>query len=436
MLAIALLVLATIVGTTIWVGERVQTYSQDVIAARNVKSLAVELRTSLQTAESSQRGYLYTGNQVYLAPYEQAKSLALAAIERLPGDLASYSELTPAVERLVEVVRNKIADLDQGISLKQARQEDQALSLTLTNRGKLLMDEANVFLSGIGLAVDKRVQALVDEQTRNAMLLRLLSIVGGVAIVAVLGIAILLVARYTRELRSARDAVSRSNEQLEQRVAERTADLGKANESMREAKERAEILLSEVNHRVANSLTLVTSLIGMQARSLGYDTSRRALEEAQARVQAVAMVHRRLYESSDVRTVELDEYLKGLLDQFRASVDTDHGVTLHYQLEPLTLKTDASINLGVIVSEWVLNAIKYAYPDRKGEVRIVLSRREDDFALLRVEDDGVGREDGAPVKGTGVGSRIVSAMAASLGGTVEYRSNNPGLAATLAFPLG
>jgi two-component sensor histidine kinase len=111
-----------------------------------------------------------------------------------------------------------------------------------------------------------------------------------------------------------------------------------------------------------------------------------------------------------------------------------HVASLRYELEPLKLKTDFSINLGVIVTEWVTNAFKYAYPERSGEIRVRLRSVEDGKAELTVEDDGIGRTEGS-AKGTGLGTRIVSAMARSIGGNIEYLTMSGGTIARLAFSL-
>jgi two-component sensor histidine kinase len=137
-----------------------------------------------------------------------------------------------------------------------------------------------------------------------------------------------------------------------------------------------------------------------------------------------------------VRVVALDEYLSSLLDHLETSMRSEGlGASLNYQLEPLTLQTDASINLGVVVTEWVTNAFKYAYPDRRGEVRVRLKRMPDGQCELVVEDDGVGRSEDAVAKGTGLGTRIVKAMAQTMGAEIQYLARAPGSAARLVFPL-
>jgi two-component sensor histidine kinase len=161
-----------------------------------------------------------------------------------------------------------------------------------------------------------------------------------------------------------------------------------------------------------------------------------ALAETEARIHAISDVHKRLYSSGDVRLVALDEYLSDLLRNLQNSMQNEgHGASLDYHLEPLTLPTDSSINLGVVLTEWVTNAFKYAYPQRRGEVRVTLKRLADGRGELLVEDDGVGRIDGGAIKGTGLGTRLVKAMAGNLGGTIDYLARQPGTLARLTFPV-
>ena len=108
-------------------------------------------------------------------------------------------------------------------------------------------------------------------------------------------------------------------------------------------------------------------------------------------------------------------------------------MTLSHEVEPIELDTDASVNLGVVVTELVTNAFKYAYPDGVGEVRVRLRKLPDEKAELIVEDDGVGRAEGAPAKGSGVGTRIVNAMCETLGTKIHYRQRPSGTAAHLVF---
>ena len=149
---------------------------------------------------------------------------------------------------------------------------------------------------------------------------------------------------------------------------------------------------------------------------------------------AVAQVHRRLYTSYEVSTVAMDDYLVGLVEELRASMAGDPDApNLVLDAEPVVVETDRAVSLGVIVAELVTNAVKYAYPAGDGEIRVSLSPLGAGEALLVVEDDGVGLGDGA-IQGTGLGAKILSAMAQSLKTRVEYDPAHQGVRARLSFP--
>ncbi|MDQ8028420.1 MAG: histidine kinase dimerization/phosphoacceptor domain -containing protein [Brevundimonas sp.] len=209
-----------------------------------------------------------------------------------------------------------------------------------------------------------------------------------------------------------------------------------AQEQVRLARDRAEAMLREVNHRVGNSLQLVSSFMSLQMRHLADDGARSALRESQARIEAVAHVHRRLYTSGDMSSVEMDEYLRGLIDELSKSLGPDAGSPkLALEVEPLRVSTDQAVSLGVVVTELVTNAVKYAYaPGQGGEIRVILRTGPDGRALLTVEDDGPGMGDGTP-KGTGLGGKIISAMASGLRSAVEFDQAHKGVRARLAFDL-
>ena len=429
LLAVGFLTLLGIVGMTIWLGERAQVYFNEVVEARDTRGSAVELRDAVRTAESSQRGFLVTGNEIYLAPFDNAKTVALRHLDTLKRALVRYPESEALLQRLAAVITEKIDEMNQTIALKNDRRDAEALALLRTNRGKALMDEANVFLSGIIQAADERLTTGVSEQRANAAMLRWISIVGGLVIILVVGGVIIRVLRYAREIAQARDEVRILNTDLEGRVTQRTADLARA-------RDRAEVLLAEVNHRVANSLSLVAALVKLQTKAVSDQAAKDALGETQARIYAISLIHKRLYSSGDVRFVALDEYLASLLDHLETSMRNEGlGASVRYDIEPLKLPTDTSVNLGVVVTEWVTNAFKYAYPDRRGEVRVRLKQLSDRRIELVVEDDGVGRSDDAAVKGTGLGTRIVKAMALTMGADIQYVARQPGSAAHLTFPL-
>ena len=428
LLAIGFLALLGIVGTSLWLGERAQLYFTQVIEMRDQRSAAVELRTALYAAESSQRGFIVTGNEIYLSPFDVAKSQAQRQLGELRRLFAVLPDASAAIDRLGQITTEKFAEMDEAITLKRARHDDEALALFRTNKGKALMDEANVFFSGLIQGADQRLELGMSEQRNNAFWQRLIAGFGAAVIVLVVAGATWVIVRYTLEVREARDEVTALNANLEKRVSDRTLDLVVA-------RDRATALLSEVNHRIANSLTLVSSLVGLQAKAVKDDIAKQALAETQDRIFAISLVHKRLYGSNAVGVVQLDDYLSGLLDHLKTSLRSEgQGVNLVYDIPGLPLATDASINLGVVVTEWVTNAFKYAYPDGVGEVRVRVRELPDNMVELAVEDDGVGRADGAPAKGTGLETKIVTAMATSMRATIDYPAGHRGTSARLTFP--
>jgi two-component sensor histidine kinase/CheY-like chemotaxis protein len=208
-----------------------------------------------------------------------------------------------------------------------------------------------------------------------------------------------------------------------------------AQEQVRVARDRAEAMLREVNHRVGNSLQLVSSFMSLQLRNLRDEGARAALKESQARIEAVAHVHRRLYTSGDMTSVAMDEYLEGLIDELGKSLGRgDVSPNLILEVEPMRVSTDQAVSLGVVVTELVTNAVKYAYaPGEAGEIRIIL-KPDQGRALLTVEDDGPGMGEGA-IKGTGLGGKIISAMASGLRSAVVLDPDHKGVRARLAFDL-
>lgn len=221
---------------------------------------------------------------------------------------------------------------------------------------------------------------------------------------------------------------------LHSRRLERANEI--ANEEVRLARDRAEAMLREVNHRVGNSLQLVSSFMSLQLRHLTDEGARSALKESQARIEAVAHVHRRLYTSGDISTVAMDEYLEGLIDELGKSLAPGAGSPrLVLDVSALRVTTDQAVSLGVVVTELVTNAVKYAYPvGQGGDIRVVLHDDGQGRAVLTVEDDGPGLGDGK-AKGTGLGGKIVAAMASGLRSAVKYDDNQGGVRASLAFDL-
>ena len=211
-----------------------------------------------------------------------------------------------------------------------------------------------------------------------------------------------------------------------------------AEEEARKGRERAEVLLREVNHRVANSLALVASFARLQANALKDEAAKRPLAEMQGRIAAIAGIHRRLYTSADVRVVEMDAYIESLASELRVALDSmtkRHEIHLDVK-SGVRVPTDKAVSVGVLINELVTNAYKYAYPsDVVGDIRVSLAANGENNYRLVVEDDGIGWRGIGDPKGTGTGSRIIHAMALGLGSQVAYDPSHTGTRVIVDFEI-
>ncbi|WP_315703720.1 MULTISPECIES: sensor histidine kinase [unclassified Bradyrhizobium] len=194
-----------------------------------------------------------------------------------------------------------------------------------------------------------------------------------------------------------------------------------------------EVLLREVNHRVGNSLQIIASLLHLQANSSAQEDVKAALTNAMGRVAAVAQVHRRLYTSHDLKSVLLNQYLEALLEDLRRSAEGNRMSRLTLKAEPIEIDPDRAVAIGIIVNELVMNAVKYAYPDCPGPIHVELGLEGDDI-VLSIADNGVGLNGaGSDPRSTGMGQRIVNAMATKLDATVQPDPSHQGTKIVVRF---
>src|SRR5436309_305920 len=193
-----------------------------------------------------------------------------------------------------------------------------------------------------------------------------------------------------------------------------------------------ELLLREVNHRVGNSLQIIASLLHLQASSAGQEEVKAALTNAMGRVAAVAQVHRRLYTSQDLKSVLLNQYLDALLEDLRRSAEGNKMSRLTLNADPIEIDPDRAVAIGIIVNELVMNAVKYAYPDGAGPIDVDFHAEGDDL-VLSIADYGVGLNSKIDPRSTGMGQRIVTAMASKLEATVERDPDHAGTRIVMRF---
>lgn len=202
--------------------------------------------------------------------------------------------------------------------------------------------------------------------------------------------------------------------------------------------EQKDLLLREINHRVMNSFQLLSSLFGLQARRAGSPEAKQALAEANDRIQALAIVHRRLYANVSVDRVDVKDYLTGLCDDLsRALLPENGGKAIRIEAIAAELPPSRIVPLGLIVNELVTNAVKYAFPDRpEGWVQIRFERRAEDGYRLVVADNGVGLPEGKPpANGSGgLGMMVLQAQVRQLDAAIDIASGPDGTRFTVDIP--
>jgi two-component sensor histidine kinase len=203
--------------------------------------------------------------------------------------------------------------------------------------------------------------------------------------------------------------------------------------SLKAALDRQEVLLKEMSHRVKNSLTIVSSLLQLQASAVGDPALTPYLEEAAHRVSAVARAHDQLFRGSHVERMDLGKYVEAVCKDLAASVAQ---CVIHTDVRhEIEISTDRAISAALIVNELLTNAAKYAYKDRPGGTIWVTVARMGDKVSISVRDEGVGLPPGFDRdKPKGLGMRIITAFVTQLGGTLEIRARHPGTEFVVTIP--
>jgi len=212
------------------------------------------------------------------------------------------------------------------------------------------------------------------------------------------------------------------------------SDLKQHEEVIRLALREKEVLLKEIHHRVKNNLQVVSSLLRLQASSHREPAVQAALQEAQERIHAIALIHQKLKHAPDPTRLDLAAYVQTLAERLvRSYASAPTLVDLRIQVDAVRLGPDEAVPLGLILNELVSNALQYAFPIGKGgSLEIELESLPGGQVLLRVADSGMGLPDGVDLDHGGLGFQLVRALADQLGGTLELERRR-GAAFRLTF---
>ena len=193
--------------------------------------------------------------------------------------------------------------------------------------------------------------------------------------------------------------------------------------------EQKEVMMSEIHHRVKNNLQMVSSILDLQARDLTDEKSMRVIEDSLSRINAISLIHQRLYQSDNIRGIKINTYLQELafdiLKNFSSSVTTT-PIQLTCKVDDLNMDLESAIPIGLITAELITNACKYAFLSiEKPEITITLNKQQDALVLI-VADNGVGKQAAVNESGTSFGTKLIKSLSRKLRAEIIEDTSNKG----------
>ncbi|MFZ5778621.1 MAG: sensor histidine kinase [Pseudomonadota bacterium] len=452
-LAAGLVALLAIVGTSLWLSARTSHYAEAAVRERELRVLTTGIMLAALNAETSQRGYIITQDPGYLVPFRQAipqLSRDLAALTVLVGDDPTMSK---SVAELTTILQKKLAELNQTLHLAEAGRHDDAVAVVRSNVGRSLMDQVRAQLGALMAETDARIGAHLQDVDRGSTLLVWVTAAGALLIMAFAGGAAFTVVQYTRQLVAARSQVQALNAGLEERVAERTAALTRAND---EIQRFAYIVSHDLRSPLVNIMGFTSELEAGMASVRPFvdgdaalaEKARRAVDEEipealgfirasttrmDGLINAILKLSREGRRELRPEPVDLAALFASAAASVRHQTE-EAGATIEVPETAPAIVTDR-LALEQIVGNLLDNAVKYLSPERPG--RIVLAAREGARrVVIEVSDNGrgiaaqdherifelfrrAGRQDRP---GEGIGLAHVRALTRRLGGDITVQS--------------
>jgi two-component sensor histidine kinase len=216
----------------------------------------------------------------------------------------------------------------------------------------------------------------------------------------------------------------------------RMADLISAREAeLRESLAQKEVLVREIHHRVKNNLQLVMSLLNLHARRIRDPRAELAFAEARSRINALATLHRRLYESESLQEIDLKWFLEDLCAELRrGGLSRGRQVELVANSPSEVIGPEIAVPLGLLVTEAITNAYKHAFNEGTGgHIYVEVQRPSDTMLELAVRDDGSGFDPASGEDNTGLGRSLIEAFVRQLRGELQI-SGDGGTSLVVRFP--
>lgn len=207
-------------------------------------------------------------------------------------------------------------------------------------------------------------------------------------------------------------------------IARDITERKKTEKQLQKSLKDKEILMKEIHHRVKNNLMVFSSLLNLQSKFIRDEVALDVFRESQNRAKTMAIIHEKLYRSSDLKRIDFGEYIRDLSNLLFRTYATDSSrIMLNIDVEDVMLDVDISIPLGLILNELLSNSLKYAFPDgRKGDINIEFYHEEDDLLSLIVKDNVVGFPENIDFKKTeSLGLQLVNMLTEQVNGDVQLK---------------
>ncbi|MEH2142644.1 sensor histidine kinase [Nostoc sp.] len=213
----------------------------------------------------------------------------------------------------------------------------------------------------------------------------------------------------------------------ELREAQVRRERKQAEEQIKASLQEKEVLLKEIHHRVKNNLQIISSLLNLQADYLKDNQALEVFKDSQNRIESMALIHEKLYQSQDLARINFADYIQDLVTNLFYSYNVSSStITLKMNVDEVFLAIDAAIPCGLIINELISNSLKYAFPQREpGEIFIEFCSLKASFFTLTISDNGVGFAQDFDFQTTeSLGLRLVKGLTHQLQGNIDCISNN------------
>lgn len=213
---------------------------------------------------------------------------------------------------------------------------------------------------------------------------------------------------------------------IKRAIAERNEleELKRSKIELQNALKEKEMLLKEIHHRVKNNLMIISNLLELQSYYVRDKADLNVFRESKTRADSMALIHERLYQSTDLKSIDIGDYIRNLAaDIFDTYVIDPDQINLMVHVDDIRLDTNTAIPLGLIINELLTNSLKYAFPnDKKGKITIELNKNDDKFTLI-IKDDGIGFPSDLDYKNTEtLGLELVNSLTQQVNGNMELIS--------------